>query len=366
LQHYTSRRHAGRALGRFSVSVGLAAMLAGCDGAPAAPQSDTQAAVSPVVSVQTQVLPAKFIPPPASSPDADQAYRLGPNDVISVQVYNHPELSAPPPGNTSSNGGILVTSDGSIDLPLLGRVKVGGMTISQAQDALNDAYGNIIKEPNVTVQLVDAQSLRYYLLGAFTTPGVKTPGHTLTLLDALALGGSVDITNADLYQAFVAKGTEKIPVDMHALLVDGDMSQNIVLQPGDAVVIPPSTDEQAFVFGAVGKPGAVPFQAGQLSLLQALSESDLDLPDYTSARLSQVHLIRSNGATAQYIIVDAAKIVDGEATNYPLQPGDILFVPPTQVASWNQVLEMLLPSLNTISGVLNPFVSIEYLSSGKY
>ncbi len=341
----------------------VVAGVTGCSDAP--PPSGVVQAVSPVVSLQTQILPPKDTPQ-ATSTSQDTAYRLGPNDVISVSVYNHPELSAPPPGNTTTNGGIMVTSDGSIDLPLLGRLEVGGMTVSDLQDELNNKYDQTLQDANVTVQLVDAQSLRYNLLGAFTSPGVKYPGHAMSLLDALALGGSVDISNADLDQAYVAEGKAKVAVNMRALLIDGDMSQNIVLQPGDTIVIPPSTDESAFVFGAVGKPGAVPFEAGRLSLLQALSGSDLDLPNYTAARLHDVHLIRSEGASGQYYVIDAAKILNGEATNFDLKPGDIVFVPPTEVASWNQVLDMLLPSLNTVSSVLNPFVSIKYLSSGKY
>jgi polysaccharide export outer membrane protein len=127
-------------------------------------------------------------------------------------------------------------------------------------------------------------------------------------------------------------------------------------------VIPPSTNEDAFVFGAVGKPGAVQFKSGALSLLQALSSAGMDLPNYTQAELSQIHLIRSHGASAELMVIDARSILNGTAPNFALEPGDIVFVPPTAIGSWNQALNLLLPSLNTISGLLNPFVSIKYLS----
>ncbi len=296
------------------------------------------------------------------SANEQTAYTLGPNDIISVSVYGHPELSAPPPGTTTSTSGILITSDGSIDMPLIGQVNLNGMTIAQAQDAITADYASMVRQPNVTVQLVDPQSLRYYLLGAFTLPGVKYPGHVMTLLDALALGGSVDIANADLYQAYVAKGRVRLPVDLHALLVEGDLNQNILLGSGDDIVVPPATDEDAFVFGAIGKPGAVPFRSGALSLLQALSSAGLDLPNYTAARLSQLHLIRAHGTSADLLVLDATKIMNGTVPDFPLAPGDIIFVPPSAVASWNQVLTMLTPSLETISNLLNPFVSIKYLS----
>ncbi len=347
--------------------VALCAGLAACaEGAlQSHPIVNVSATVpSAVVSNMTQTIP---MPPPVHSPgqyNENRPYELGQNDVISVSVYLHPELSAPALGSLGSNGGVMVTSDGTVGLPLVGNIKVSGLTTSQAQRRIQDAYATYINNPNVTVQLVSPQSLRYYLLGEFSAPGVKYPGHALDLLDALSLGGTVNLANADLYQAYIAKGTQKLPVDIHALLADGDLSQNIMLESGDTIVIPPSSTEDAFVFGSVGKPGAVPFQAGSLSLLQALSVTDMDLTNYSSSKLKQIHIIRTHGNKANFIIVDASKIVNGEAMPFQLEPGDIVFVPANGLASWNQVMNLLLPSLNTINSILNPFVSIKYLSTG--
>jgi polysaccharide export outer membrane protein len=346
----------------------VASALTGCAGGTPATtpialptNSSAAEAESAVVSSQTESLTPQQLAAVLSA-NEDDSYQLGPNDLIIVSVYQHPELSVPPPGITSNNGGVLITSDGSIDMPLIGQVNLAGLTIPEAAQLITSDYASIIRQPDVSIQLVNPQSLRYYLLGAFTLPGVKYPGHAMTLLDALALGGSVDIANADLYQAYVAKGNVKLPIDLHALLIDGDLSQNITLGSGDDIVIPPSTNEDAFVFGSVGKPGAVQFKSGGLSLLQALASAGLDLPNYTQAKLAQIHLIRSHGASAELMVIDASKILHGTAPNFALEPGDIVFVPPTEIASWNQVLDLLLPSLNTISGLLNPFVSIEYLS----
>ena len=343
----------------------LCMTLAACAEAPmqSHPVTPVTATVpSAVVSTMTQTIPM----PPVHAPgeyNTNRPYVLGASDVISVSVYLHPELSAPSLGASTGLGGVMVTSDGTVGLPLVGNIDVGGLTITQAQERIQNAYATYINNPNVTVQLVAPQSLRYYLLGEFSSPGVKYPGHALDLLDALSLGGSVNLANADLYQAYVAKGTHKLPVDLHALLVNGDLSQNIVLDSGDTIVIPPSSTEDAFVFGSVGKPGAVPFQAGSLSLLQALSVADMDLTNYSASKLGQIHIIRSNGNTAEFIIVNAAKIVDGEAMPFQLEPGDIVFVPPNGLASWNEVMNLLLPSLNTVNSILNPFVSIKYLST---
>ena len=128
-------------------------------------------------------------------------------------------------------------------------------------------------------------------------------------------------------------------------------------------MVPSSDIENTFVFGAVGRPGAVPFQNGALSLLQAIASAGLDLPSYTDARLSQVRVIRAQGRTAQFFVVDASKILGGEAAPFQLQPGDIVFVPPSLVATWNEVLKQLIPSLQVVSDALNPSVSIRYLET---
>ena len=338
-------------------------LLGACSGpqltSHAVPASESAAVgmASPVVSTESQTIPS----------DADQEglapYRLGPGDIISISVYRHPELSIPQGGGGGgTGGGVMITNDGSVDLSLVGNVTLGGLTVAQAHDRLNADYAKYVQMVDVAVQLVSPRSLRYYLLGDFTQPGVKFPERQLTLLDALSLGGSIDISNADLFQAYVTMGSQKLPVDVRALLVDGDMSQNIMLGSGATIVIPPAADEKAFVFGSVGKPGAIAFEGGSLSLLQALSEAGMDLTSYSSAKLSQVRVIRSHGADAQFIIVDAAKIMQGEAAPFTLEPGDVVFVAPTTIATWNEALNMLLPSLQTISGVLNPFVSIKFLS----
>jgi polysaccharide export outer membrane protein len=316
---------------------------------------------SAVVSEETQSLSPHQIAQLIAS-QSNQPYILGPSDTIQITVYMHPELSLPSTSNINTSDGVLITGDGTVDLPLIGNFHVGGMTLAEAGAALTAAYTPYINHADVSVQLTQAQSLRYYLLGAFVTPGVKTPVHQLPLLDALALGGSVVIPEADLYQAYVAQGTTKLPVDLHALLVDGDMSQNIMLAAGDSIVVPTAANENAYVFGAVGKPGSIPFQSGALSLLQALSGASMDLSNFTDAGLSDVRVIRGGARSAQFLVVNANLILAGQAAPFALQPGDIVFVPPTAVASWNQVLEQLLPSLQTVSAGLSPFVDIKFLT----
>ncbi|MDR7925532.1 polysaccharide biosynthesis/export family protein [Acidithiobacillus thiooxidans] len=314
---------------------------------------------SPVVAAKPDTLPANTV---HKMLHPNITYHLGAGDVVSVSVYMHPNLSAAGVTNGSGIPGALVTNQGNIQLPVLGLVHVAGMTTAQLRDKLTELYGKFVVNPDVTVQLQLAHSIRYYLLGEFTSPGLKYSDRNLSLLDAMALGGTVNFSDADLRGAYVVQDGQKIPVNFHQLIKDGELDQNIPLESGDTVVIPSVATMRAFIFGAVTKPGPVPFIDGRLGLLQALTAAGMDTTSLTNAQLSDIRIIRSEGAGGELITVNAQAILQGRAAPFYLKSGDVVFVPQTAVSSWNQVIQQLLPSLQAISGVLNPFVSIKYLS----
>ena len=121
--------------------------------------------------------------------NANRAYQIGPGDTVLVAVYRHPELSITYYTGASLNAspggrmtGLVVDNDGSIQFPLIGSVQVAGKTAEQLRVFLEQELGTFIKEPNVTVQVVFAGSIRYYLLGQFTQPGLKYSDRPLHLL----------------------------------------------------------------------------------------------------------------------------------------------------------------------------------------
>jgi polysaccharide export outer membrane protein len=117
--------------------------------------------------------------------------------------------------------------------------------------------------------------------------------------------------------------------------------------------------------GAAGsnpKGGTVSFANGQLSLLQALAQVGFGTTEHVQGKLSETVVIRSEADRGELFVIDATRLLAGEAADFQLAPGDVVYVPPTWVTSWNQVLSQLLPTLQTISGVLAPFVQIKYLS----
>lgn len=327
---------------------------------------------SPVVSrTEERLDPQLFNSPPEGG--EGEPYRIGAGDTILIAVYGHPELAIAAYSGTGVGGlpggrgaGFLVDNDGTAQLPLLGSVKVAGKTSNDLRIYLEENLGRFINQPRVTTQVLYNGSIRYYLLGQFVTPGLKLSDRPLHLLEALSLGGSIIIDHASLAGAYIARKGHRLPVNFRRLLREGDLTQNIPLQNGDTVFVPDNLTEQAFVFGGAAgsnaRGGAVAFVAGRLDILQALAQAGMGFRERTQGRLSEVRVIRSEGDSGQFFVVDVNRILRGEAGNFSLAPGDIVFVPETALTTWAEAMEQILPSLQVISGLLTPFVQIKFLS----
>lgn len=348
----------------------LLVFLTACGASPAV---EARSLPTSVKTHRHDVLPRELVAEIVGEREGD-AYRVGPGDTLLVAVYGHPELSiAPYAGGMGSMAadrarlsGLVIDNDGTIQFPLVGTVQIAGKTSAELKKFLEDELVAYVKDPKVTIQVVFTGSIRYYLLGQFTQPGMKFSDRPLRLLEALSLGGSVELDKASLRSAYVARKGKRLPINFYRLIREGDLSQDIRLRSGDVVLVPDNTNERAYVFGgAVGsnpRGGTVSFVNGRLTLLQALAQVGFGTTEQVQGKLSETYVIRSEADRGEIFVIDANQLLKGKAADFELAPGDVVYVPPTWVTSWNQVLTQLLPTLQTISGVLAPFVQIKYLS----
>lgn len=324
--------------------------LAGCAVYPDLPSGTRKEIVSAIIEQQEVVLPA-----PLASAEAMTEYRVGPGDVLAIKIPGRPESVAK--GDEPSQG-FRVYSSGKVLLPLVGGVAVAGMTVDEIQSRLQEVFKPYLREPIITVEILEFKSQSLYLLGKFNQPGVKYLDRPVTLIQGISLGGSLQDT-ADLRGARLVRGNEILPVDIFELIFNNDLRQNIPLQSGDTIFVPGNEQQNVFVFGAVEKEGQIPMVNGRLSLLQALSNAGLGKSSY---KHQQIRIIRSYSLTrGELMVVDLGQIMAGEAMPVALMNGDVVYVPRSGIADWNQALSDLLPSLQAISGVLQPFVQIRYL-----
>ena len=200
-------------------------------------------------------------------------YIVGPQDVLAITLFDQQDLS----------GKYTVEADGTFTFPLIGRVKAGGMSLRDVEQALRTQLSDgFFKNPQVSVSVEQYRSQRIFVVGEVRTPGPYPLVGDMTLIEALARAGST--TEHAAGEALIVRssdgsrssgpllpdqknGADVIRVDVKALQ-SGRLSENATLRDGDTIFVPRA--ELVYVFGHVHNPGAYTLQSG-VTVLQALS-----------------------------------------------------------------------------------------------
>lgn len=250
---------------------------------------------------------------PMISPSADTQYRLGPGDLLDIQVFELPNITYT----------MRVAPDGTISMVPLGRFPVVGMSPPELEKYLRERLQrDYIQDPHVSVNVREFQSQQVTVIGAVQKPGSYPLFGYRTVLGALADAGGLQEgsgTTAYLYRRKREGTYEQYQIDLHRLLDEGDLSADISLQTGDILSVPLQMVD-VYVYGAVKNPGnirgAYPF-----TVLRALAAAG---GPAERASLGSVRIIHPDGEIEK---VDIGNIADGKAKDVVLQRGDVVYVP---------------------------------------
>lgn len=160
-------------------------------------------------------------------------YRIGPEDVISVDVFNQPRYS---------RANITVPPSGRISLSLIpGGVFVNGKTVDEVAETIKKKYDEYIIDPQVTVSLDKASSYRYSVIGDVAQPGIRLMNHRMTVTEALAEAGGVLPTGDKSKVVVLRRGKDAVPVPIIvnvSAIYKGRAADNAYLVPGDQILVP--------------------------------------------------------------------------------------------------------------------------------
>lgn len=273
---------------------------------------------------------------PAAAVAEQPPYVLGPADVVEVVVFGNPEVSRT----------VTVRPDGMISLPLVGEIEAAGLTPEQLRQKVTALIAAFVRQPRVTVIVREFRRIRVAVLGQVSHPGVFELSQGAAVLDALAAAAGLT-PDAGLGEARIIRGTDPpIVIDLERLLLQGNLSFNLPLEAGDALVVLDDASARVYVLGQVARPGVVPLR-GALTALQALAMSG---GPTSRALLSNAQVIRrgipvpvapqtipvnttvvarQEGPPIKVMPVDLAKVIlEGDvARDILLRRGDILYVP---------------------------------------
>ncbi|MDH3599144.1 MAG: polysaccharide biosynthesis/export family protein [Candidatus Tectomicrobia bacterium] len=276
-----------------------------------------------LVTLGTAYLPEGLqAPAPASAED----YRVGPKDILDITVYREPDLSKR----------FRVTGEGMISFPLIGKVKIAGLTMAEVERNLEKrlAQGYLVK-PQASVMVAEYQSQQVLVLGAVSHPGYYPLRGRTTLLDILSrAGGLKQVTRQNKYlvlmrqrEAGQVHGHDATirasRVDLDRLLDQGDTTLNKRLQSEDVIFVPQPAS--IVVFGEVKNPGAISLSE-RMTLVEAISKAG----GFTStAATGRVRIIRTANGGESTMRVNVADILKrgSHSENIALEPDDIVVVP---------------------------------------
>ena len=294
--------------------------------------------------------PLKPLLPSMVPPD----YRIGPGDVINVTVWDHPQLNLAA-GILNQNvtfNGELVSNNGTIYYPFVGTFKVAGMTEDQLRRYLTVHLSTVIHNPLVGVRVVLYNSKRIEITGAVIRPGtIPLNNIPMGLLQAIDAAGGL-APDASRREAILVRHGMRYEIDLADLLSGSRLVPNPELDPGDIIHIPDQSADQVFVLGAVNGQRPLVMTQNSMTLMQALT--DAGGLSSTEASGSGVLVFRlragaQRGAAADVFTLNMST-PQGVllASQFPLQPRDVVYVAATEFAQYNSVINQLLPTITSI------------------
>ncbi len=275
----------------------------------------------PGQSVRTQALQGQDLQAQEAKDLFVKAYRIGPGDLLEIKVFELEQLSQV----------VRVSEDGSITLPLLGRVEVEGLTqdgvVQKISGLLQAKY---VKNPQVTIFIKEYKSKQVAVIGAVKNPGNYELVGRRNLLQMVSMAGG--FTDQATNETFVLRtdgvtgATTTIPIDLVDLLLNGNQKLNIPIEPNDVINVPVDREIRVFVMGRVTQPGALKFKISEnVTLLKAIAQAG---GFAEGAKQTAVVITRkSRTGIEQKIRVNVKDIISGAKKDIALQEGDVVFVP---------------------------------------
>jgi polysaccharide export outer membrane protein len=264
-----------------------------------------------------------------------QDYHLGHGDVITLTILAS--------GREEQKIDLTVSDSGQINVPLIGFVKVEGLTIQQLEDRIyKPLAADYYVDPQVNIQIKDYNSLHYYISGAVKNPGLYIMSSNATLMELIAKAGGVteDCGNVGYIlrnpkggsQAKVVEPAahDQIAVDLRNLLDKGSTSHNVVLEPGDVVYFPSKrtrdvAESKIYIDGEVDKPGVYDYQEGLTALSACITAGGFK----QFAAPNRTTIIRQNNDKVEVIKINLSDVQKGTTPDVVLKPGDHIHVPET-------------------------------------
>lgn len=277
----------------------------------------------PGQSAPPQPFPSAAQPVPAAQADPQDSakdtvnvpgvVKLGPGDLIEVNVYNVPELTTK----------ARISNSGDVYLPLIDYVHVEGLTQEEAQTVIEKRLeeGGFVRSPHVTIFVDDAQSQGVTILGEVSKPGIYPDVADHKLYEVISEAGGFTISASRKIGIIRRDQPQALQIVLPRNLSE-DLSGNVEILPGDTITVPRAPI--IYVVGDVGRPSGLLVDNGSLTVLQAIA---LAGGTNHTAKMGGVRIIHKTPAGMTETKVQLKKMLEAKSPDITLQADDILFIP---------------------------------------
>ncbi|HGG59718.1 MAG TPA: hypothetical protein ENK26_07360 [Gammaproteobacteria bacterium] len=284
---------------------------------------------------------------PMAQKRAGYQYLIGANDVLSITVWDHPELTLPSGEFRSADAaGHLVAADGSIFFPYIGKVQVAGRTVGAVRYDLTRKLAAYVKNPQLDVRVAAFRSQKVNVTGQVRKPGkIALTDVPMTILEAVnAAGGQTE--QADLGHVSLVRGDKTYQLDLRRMLEEGDLSRDYLLKDGDLIHVPDRSNNKVFVIGEVKDQTTHLMHHGRMTLADALGMSGGTDQRYADAQ--RIFVIRAHKGALKPLVYhlnanDPTALL--LSTRFELKPLDVVYVATSKLTRWNRVLQQIMPTV---------------------
>jgi polysaccharide export outer membrane protein len=285
-------------------------------------------------------------------------YVLGPEDVVQISVWMHPELEKT----------VAIGSEGNITYPPLGDIKAAGMTPNAFANRLSDKLSTYLRQTTtVTVTVAQYLSRSVYVSGAVAKPGRYGFERIPTLPDVInAAGGAVPGADMSSVQVVRREGEARrtLTADVAGAMREGGAARLPQLRPGDTVVVPSGlgggpVGDAAGVIGEVNKPGLYPVGGGQdIWTVLAAAGGLTGHGDLGNVKV----VIQKSGGPAVVAVNLRESLSRGPHGPFVIRPGDVVYVSPTGSSAAGRMWFGITQALSVSRDLVNIALIVDYMN----
>ena len=261
-------------------------------------------------------------------------YALGSSDTISINLTDTDDI----------DGAYIISPDGDIDLPFVGKINIDNLTLTETKEKLISVLKKYYNNYDLQVKITEFNSSKVYILGAVKTQlTINLNQKPIKLIDA-AIQANYNPNSADKNygnKGLLRRDNEVYKIDINNIFQSVDTKDNFYLKKNDVLFVDRNSDA-LHIFGEITKPG-VYFPNIDYSLTELISTAGMN---NLTANASKVYVIREDYDSFLKLnvfkldIKNPINLVVGK--RFILQPKDIVFIPPTKLVQWNRVITLLL------------------------